>query len=86
MAGESEEGRVFGVPAEEVHPDGEILVVPVERHRHRGVACDVGNDAGVCDRRAAGFQRTERRVVGGEHLAQRQRRRRHRRIQEHIPL
>ena len=52
-----EQGGLVTEAAEEVHADRQTRVVPAQRDRHRRVARDVGEHAGVGDRRCAALER-----------------------------
>ncbi len=57
LRSKSEQRRLVTEGGKEVRADREALVVPPQRHRHRRVAGEVGDDAGVQDARAADLER-----------------------------
>src|SRR5256885_2065568 len=47
LAGEAEQGGLVAVGGHEVDADGEVVGVPVQRHRHGRVAGEAGHEAAV---------------------------------------
>ena len=83
---EAEQRRLVAVPTQEVHADRQPVTAPGQRHRHRRVAGEVRDDAGVHDRRTAALQSAQRFFRRRHDLADGERRRRERRRQPHVEI